>query len=555
MEMVESTSSSSAANVGKRLDPESREARYAISASMRSSQLNSDKKQFFISVFTLLVALVALAVAIASAVTSGGNSAEKAKLSAEVERKYSEIREKLPLHFNQLVDIPTIGTRDSEWFSVDGTLYLVFASDKDDSKAKNVNSQIWRFNREDRTFVLHQNIQVYSAHDVDTMVIAGDTYLTLGSKNGKTHLYKYDKTSKMFSVYQAIDEEKKFIRDIDHFVHDGADWMILTVSERENDQGVVVNDANSELWKWNTGKKKFEFFQNLPSMGARDSEFFVVEGVACIAIANTKGNDPSGNKKYPRILDSYVYKWDTTSKKFVPSDPIPNTEGNYDFKYFELETRCLEQVDANTTRIKVTNSSFLASAFSTNGSKIEINSPVYRWHGWGTNGGWKVHQQIPGMGSRDVEFFQMPSQVLEPATTGDESKIGFVAKSKDCPRAAGNQHNTMEYRNCINSFLAIANLEHDNKKDNDIHSAIYVWSMWQNKFIPLQAMPTFGVRDIAYVYDKESNSHMLSTASSKESSSKYNTRSFVLSTLGLRIPQLEKEALEKHNTAEIMPCD
>ena len=394
---------------------------------------------------------------------------------------------------------------------------------------------------------------MYSAHDVDAMVLRGETYLTFaskgapdGSKSG-TKLFKYNAETTKFDVYQDIDVEGKYIRDIDHFTHDGADWLILCISERKNEQGNVVNDAMSELHKWNTKTEKFEFYQNLPSIGARDAEFFVVDAVACIAIANTKNVDPKD-----RILPSFVYKWNSNTLKFERGEDIENTEGNYDFDYFELQTRCLDSTGA----IKVENASFLAAAFSTNGTVREVESPVYKWHGWGgANKGWKIHQKLPGLGTRDVEFFQMPSHNVVSKSSGDTGKEGYIAKGKSCPRATANPHNTREYRNCINSFLAVGNHEYNNKKDNDVHSAIYAWSMWQNKFIPIQSVPTFGQRDFDYVYDAPSDSHMLSTASSKEGSGKFNTESFVLDTLGLRVPELEREELMKHYTSNIPLCE
>ena len=63
---------------------------------------------------------------------------------------------------------------------------------------------------------------------------------------------------------------------------------------------------------------------------------------------------------YPRVIPSYVFKWDAATSKFVDSDEIPETEGNYDFDYFELQTRCLDSAG----QIKVENASFLAAAFS-----------------------------------------------------------------------------------------------------------------------------------------------------------------------------------------------
>ena len=36
-----------------------------------------------------------------------------------------------------------------------------------------------------------------------------------------------------------------------------------------------------------------------------------------------------------------------------------------------------------------------------------------------------------------------------------------------------NDHNTWEYAHCINSFLAVSNLEYDNG-DNDVDSVLYV---------------------------------------------------------------------------------
>ncbi len=212
VEMIENPNSAIKVN---RLDAKSRAERdhERLSGRNRAAQLKKEKNAFYMSLGTLLVALIALGVALAVAMknqTAGSDKSTDSKWAAD----YAAIRDKLPLHFNQLVDIPTIGTRDSEWFSVADELYLAFASDKNNEGTKDINSQIWHFNRTDRTFVLHQNINVYSAHDVDAMVLRGETYLTFaskgapdGSKSG-TKLFKYNADARRSSKKAALGDAR-----------------------------------------------------------------------------------------------------------------------------------------------------------------------------------------------------------------------------------------------------------------------------------------------------------------------------------------------------------
>ncbi len=513
-----------------------------------------------LNLLSVCMALVALGLSIGTSMRARENdvataaAATASAIAAGADNGIAELRGKMPLHFGQLVDLPTVGTRDSEWVHIDDELYLVHASDKDNLGVKEVSSQVWRFRRDTRDFELHQNIPAYSAHDVDAMVIGGDTYLCFASKSGKTNLYKWDSGSKQFVVHQEL-AENKYVRDVDHFRYVGFDWILLVVSERQlPGSSDKSNVADSELMKWDATTKQFAFVQGLPSKGARDGEFMVVEGVGSIAIANTKG-DPYSSP--PRQVDSYVYKWDASSGTFVDAQMNIPTDGNYDFDYFELETRCY---DASTDTIKVENASFMASAFSNNGTSgvaKEIDSIIYKWHGWtGTTKGWQPYQRIPTMGARDVEFFQMPNDRFVESNSDDPYTVGHVAKGKVCPRSKYNMRNTYEYRHCINSFLAVSNLEHNNG-DPDLHSHIYVWNMWSNKFEQMQAVPTFGVRDIDFVHDSKSDSYMLSTAGSKVAGAdgtEYQIPSFVYETVGLRVPQLERAALEDHNLKSGVPA-
>ena len=245
---------------------------------------------------------------------------------------FEVLRAHLPLHFGQLVDVPTVGARDCEFFSADGNLYLVYANDKNNAGSHDVGSTVWRFNRADRSFTLVQTIATHAAHDADAMVISGVTYLVLASKAGATSLYKWN--AGQFVLHQTFHaesdtkSEKFYVRDVDHHAHNGVDWLALIVSEAyPAGSATKSNSANSELWKWDAGSAKFVWFKDVPSVGARDGEFFVVDGVLCIAIANTKSATGA-----ERIIESFVYKFDADASAWLASDPIV-TEGAYDFEY------------------------------------------------------------------------------------------------------------------------------------------------------------------------------------------------------------------------------
>ena len=370
-----------------------------------------------IGLLSALVALAAFAMALSATIAVAGQSNGAASAAAETTEAwgshladFTSLRGHMPLNFNQLADIPTAGARDSEWFTIDGELYLAFANDKDDY------STIWRFRRTDRAFVLVQRVATKNAHDVDVIALGGETYLTYGCKGGTTSSYKWTKSTSTFVHHQTL-RDGLYIRDVDHFEYVGEHWLILVVSEKvDATSGDKTNSANSELFKWDASAKVWDFEQYLPSVGARDAEFYVVDNVGCIAIANTKG-DPATI----RTLNSNIYRWDGT--RFVSTGAADiMTKGNYDFEYFEIQTRCK---DAGTGVVRVENASFMAAAFSTDETGARsLDSKIYKWKGW-SGGEWVEYQNIPTHGARDWEFFQLPTNEFSGA---DPSGVDLTGK-------------------------------------------------------------------------------------------------------------------------------
>lgn len=115
---------------------------------------------------------------------------------------------------------------------------------------------------------------------------------------------------------------------------EGKQWLAATLVK-----GGDSNGANAEvfsyLYRWEAKGSRFVFYQGFPTINARGVEFFEIDEVGFLAVANSAGG------RYPHkgtvsFVDSTIFRWDDDASRFVEYQKIA-TSGAKSFRYFEIE--------------------------------------------------------------------------------------------------------------------------------------------------------------------------------------------------------------------------
>jgi uncharacterized protein YukE len=171
-----------------------------------------------------------------------------------------------------------------------------------------------------------------------------------------------------------------------------------------------TRNIDSRIYQWNGSS--FVQFQDIPTIGALDWEFFTIGSDHYLAVTNRLNDFNNYN------LDSIIYRWNGTS--FVQFQSIPTTGAN-DWEFFTIN-----------------GTPYLAVANYRNSSSYNIDSRIYQWNG----SSFVQFQDIPTSGARDWEYFTLNNQhylaLAKPLRnqTGDVSrvqKLNFINKRRTLP--------------------------------------------------------------------------------------------------------------------------
>lgn len=290
--------------------------------------------------------------------------------------------------------IPTKCAADLEFFSIEGTHYLAVAT-YCSTDTNNINSQIYRW--AGAGFVEFQDIPTNGADDCEFFSIEGTHYLAVangwedgtwfgGSRNINSKVYRW--SGGAFVEFQAIPTSGA--ADCEFFSIEGVHYLAVA----NHDDGSSYN-VNSKVYRWSGAG--FVEFQAIPTNGAADCEFFSIEGTHYLAVANHRnagGLFINGNSK--------VYRWSATG--FVEYQTIP-TSGASDWEFFSIE-----------------GTAYLAVANRKDDSSYNVNSKVYRWGG----AGFLEYQAIPTSGASGLKFFSIEGTAYLAVTNGYESDNSSV---------------------------------------------------------------------------------------------------------------------------------
>ena len=220
--------------------------------------------------------------------------------------------------------IATNAGADFESFVIDGETYLAVANYYNDS-TRDVDSKIYKWNSATSNFDEFQIIPEVGTFDFEVFVIDGEAYLAVinvydgSSWNIDSKIYKWDGS-------QFNDTEKNIptsgAHDAESFVIDGETYLAIP---HYNDGSTY--SLNSKIYKWNSGTDQFDELQDIPTIGPLDFESFVIDGETYLAVANY--HDGSGYS-----FDSKIYKWNGSA--FAEAQSIPTIGANH-FESFTID--------------------------------------------------------------------------------------------------------------------------------------------------------------------------------------------------------------------------
>eukprot|EP01049_Picozoa_sp_SAG25_P003195 SAG25_NODE_181_length_12544_cov_32.416472_2_plen_1608_part_00 len=223
-------------------------------------------------------------------------------------------------------------------FSIGGRSYIAVAnSHSRNGSTGKTNSTVYEYSsasgRGRAAFEPVQSIVTYSALDVESFQIDGDTFLAFANSQSASEgflvnssIYKWSDTQARFVLWQLL--ATSAATGITFFTV-SADHQLLAIANR---YGKTGHRENSVIFRWQKQQQRFEVFQSIPTQGAYDWESFEIAGVHFLAVCN-HWDDSAPDKKHPIAIDSEVFRWDNASDRFVGYQSIP-TIGAEQIRHF-----------------------------------------------------------------------------------------------------------------------------------------------------------------------------------------------------------------------------
>jgi hypothetical protein len=306
--------------------------------------------------------------------------------------------------------------------------------------------------------------------------------------SGKPKLFQYSVLCGIFHLLLVMSSFSQSVQEFQSISTHGAtglksfiinDTAYLAIANYQND---VSYEINSQVFRWNGNK--FILFQEIPTSGGVNPDFFEIDGKKFLAFGNYVNN------KNDHTIKSVIYQWD--GNKFQPFQEIP-TIGAYRWKL--LKTGVLHLlVIANQCDSSVKNMS-------------PVNSEVLKW-----NGSKFAHlQYISTTNATDLTEFTIGDTLFLgiactfgwscPLYKWDGKQFTF-SRTVQSSWATGIQaftiHNQL-YLNVANGSEVMISLPP--KIIYSTKSTIYKWN--GNDFVPFQSIPTIGAFNLKIFEGKD----------------------------------------------------
>ena len=331
------------------------------------------------------------------------------------------------LEFEIIQDIETHGARDIESFQIDNRTFIAFANERKVGTFS-VNSTIYEYNSANDNFTLFQSIPTEGARDWEYFYMGTEHFLAVAnygddscivSCNEDSQVYKYDPRAGQFVDNQAIPTRK--CTDFEYFEMDGNSYLAYTEYDAyylawcpyPYTCPTAATQTNSKVMKYNTESGEFEILQNnLQTLGAVDFEFFQIDGLSYLVVANNN-HFVQGQTALTYEINSRIFKFDKNSNAFAAEKDIA-TKGATDWEVFVMNGK---------TYLSVSNSRNTAGDLSQ-------NSTVYQYDGTTV----VTAQNIATEHAADSEYFEMDGRsylaIANYLNNTDGSYTGYTANSK-----------------------------------------------------------------------------------------------------------------------------
>ena len=350
--------------------------------------------------------------------------------------------------FEKVQDLPTRGAAGVEHFTIDGSLFLAFASFHGDIKKHKTDSMIYKMDKSSGRLSLYQTLHTRGAYDLEYFSIANKHFLAVANYYDGT--FRLDSSVYEWNGKQFVDFQKLSTNGALHFTFikvNGEHYLAVA-----NHYDGSTRSIKSVIYKWSSGK--FNRFQDIPTEGAVGCAAFLINGDTFIAFANHY------NSQHKHSVQSTVFKW--SGGHFVKLQSL-QTYGARDVKSFN--------VNGHT---------FLAFANQYSGSKYNTDSFIYKWNG----NKFVLFQSIPTRGATalcpfvingltylGVANYHGDSQKYNTQSVVYQASGARFIKYQEIPTHGGHGMTSFEYKG--HTYLAVAN--YYNGQKFNINSTLYKW--------------------------------------------------------------------------------
>ncbi|XP_078001318.1 thrombospondin-type laminin G domain and EAR repeat-containing protein-like [Glandiceps talaboti] len=224
--------------------------------------------------------------------------------------------------FEERWNLFTNGATRWHALTVKGVQHLIIANHGQQrcSDATNYVSYVYKYDASTDDFIKVQEIETYSAMDVDSAVINGEIYLAVAntesqpasSNDAEGFIFKYISTAKQFALEQRLTTGSVSIVE---FVKINNKHFVVFAQGESADQGTII-------YQFNNGS--FQPFQDLETSHAKDISHFLSDDTTILVITEEQTLG-----QYDNILSYEVavkfYEWSANSENFLQYEQVAVT--------------------------------------------------------------------------------------------------------------------------------------------------------------------------------------------------------------------------------------
>ncbi|XP_029652131.1 thrombospondin-type laminin G domain and EAR repeat-containing protein-like [Octopus sinensis] len=286
--------------------------------------------------------------------------------------------------------LPTDAAHSFKSFKMDNQFFLAVANYGASMNGSATSSTIFRWSAKRKKFRIFQILRTWTATDIEYFNIRGKKFIAVANyaKGNSLHttsvIYRWNRKLRKFEKYQLL--KTIGARDITAF--SVQDYQFLIISHAFDGRSTLLH---SVVYIWHNDK--FVKFNSMETMGAVDWEYFTINDDHYLVVANSYNFGPQNFKKINTYnTKSTVYKLNIQKKAFEKFQSIP-TYSAIDWEFFSI---------GDQKYLVVTNA-------QNSNDPHEHYSVIYRWQG--------VDQFVPihrmkVLPSADIEVFHIKQDIF-----------------------------------------------------------------------------------------------------------------------------------------------